>query len=157
MISGDIDLASTAVVDNLNSIRGDIIRASGATIQGDVSERDSFRFLWWAAGLFSVLLWIGMTIAVVAASLLFAAFGGRQLCRGVTRYDRRPGKHDHWGVFFWVGVPILAGIAIVTIVGLPFGLGILLFLLPTFGFLGYLVAGTRLGMWAARPRRPRAW
>jgi hypothetical protein len=148
VISGDIDLASTAVVDNLNSIRGDIIRASGATIQGDVSERDSFRFLWWAAGLFSVLLWIGMTIAVVAASLLFAAFGGRQLS-AASRAMTGDLVNTIIGVFFfWVGVPILAGIAIVTIVGLPFGLGILLFLLPTFGFLGYLVAGTRLGMWA---------
>jgi hypothetical protein len=147
VISGDINLASTAVVDNLNSIRGDINRASGATVLGDVNERDSFRFLWWAAGLFSILLWLGLTIAVIASALIFAAFGGRQLSAASRGMTGALVNTIIGGVFLWVGVPILAGIAIATIVGLPLGLGILLFLLPTFGFLGYLVAGTRLGMW----------
>ncbi|HEU0073558.1 MAG TPA: hypothetical protein VFS30_06060 [Dehalococcoidia bacterium] len=147
VISGDIDLASTAVVDNLNSVRGEINRASGATILGDVSERDSFRFLWWAASLFSILLWLGMTLAVIAAALIFAAFGGRQLSAASRGMTGDLVNTIIGGVFLWVAVPILAGIAIVTIVGLPFGLGLLLFLLPTLGFLGYLVAGTRLGMW----------
>jgi hypothetical protein len=147
VISGDINLASTAVVDNLNSIRGDINRASGATVLGDVNERDSFRFLWWAAGLFSILLWLGMTLAVIASALIFAGFGGRQLAAAARATTGDLVNTIIGGVFLWIGVPILAGIAIVTIVGLPFGLGLLLFLLPTFGFLGYLVAGTRLGMW----------
>jgi hypothetical protein len=147
VVSGDIDLASTAVVDNLNSVRGDIIRATGATITGDIHERDSFRFLWWAAGLVSILFWLGMTVAVVAAALLFAAFGGRQLAAAARGMTGDLVSTIIGGVFLWVGVPILAGIAIVTIVGLPLGLGVLFFLLPAFGFLGYLVTGTRLGIW----------
>jgi hypothetical protein len=147
VISGDIDLAGSAVVDNLTSIRGDIVRATGATINGDIHERDSFRFLWWAAGLFSVLIWLGMTVSLVAAALLFAAFGGRQLATAARAMTGDLVNTIIGAVFFWVGVPILAGLAIATIVGLPLGLGILVFLLPSFGFLGYLVAGTRLGIW----------
>jgi hypothetical protein len=147
VISGDIDLASTAVVENLNSIRGDIIRAPGATVTGDVSERDSFRFLWWAAGLFSVLLWIGMTVTMVVAALLFALFGGHQLGSASRAMTGQLVNTIIGGVFLWVAVPIVAGLAMVTIVGIPLGIGVFLFLLPALGFLGYLVAGTRLGMW----------
>jgi hypothetical protein len=88
-----------------------------------------------------------LTIAVIASALIFAAFGGRQLTAASRGMTGTLVNTIIGGVFLWVGVPILAGIAIATIVGLPLGLGILLFLLPTFGFLGYLVAGPRLGMW----------
>ena len=147
VISGDIELASTAVVDNLNSIRGDIIRASGATVTGDINERDSFRFLWWAAGLFSVLLWIGMTVTMIVAALLFALFGGRQLGAAARSMTGQLVNTIAGGVFLWVAVPIIAGLAMATIIGIPLGIGVFLFLLPALGFLGYLVAGTRLGMW----------
>jgi hypothetical protein len=147
VISGDIDLASSAVVDNLNSVRGDIVRASGATVTGDIHERDSFRFLWWAAGLFSILLWFAMTVTMVVAALLFATFGGRQLAAASRAMTGDLVNTIVGGVFLWVAVPILAGLAAVTIIGLPLGLGIFFFLLPAFGFLGYLVTGTRLGTW----------
>jgi hypothetical protein len=147
VISGDIDLASTAVVDNLNSVRGDIIRAPGATVTGDIHERDSFRFLWWAAGLFSILVWLAFTVTMVVAALLFAVFGGRQLAAASRAMTGDLVNTIIGGVFLWVAVPIIAGLAIVTIIALPLGLGIFLFLLPAFGFLGYLVAGTRLGTW----------
>jgi hypothetical protein len=147
VISGDIDLASTAVVDNLNSIRGDVIRASGATVTGDIHERDSFRFLWWAAGLLSILLWIGMTVTLIVAALLFALFGGRQLTAAARAMTGDLVNSIIGGVFLWIAVPILGGLAIASIVGIPLGIGVFLFLLPALGFLGYLVAGTRLGIW----------
>ena len=147
VISGNIDLASTAVVENLSSIRGDIIRASGATVTGDVHERDSFRFLWWAAGLFSVLLWSGITVTMVVAALLFATFGGRQLATAARSMTGDLVNTIVGAVFLWIGVPMVAGLAIATVVGIPLGIGVFLFLLPAFGFLGYLVSGTRLGIW----------
>src|SRR5690606_32408274 len=48
-------------------------------------------------------------------------------------------------VVLWIGVPILAGLIIVTVIRAPLGLGILIFFLPVVAFLGYLVAATRLG------------
>jgi hypothetical protein len=147
VISGDIELTSSAVVENVNSIRGDIIRAAGATVTGDVNERDSFTFLWWAAGLFSILLWIGMTLAMVIAALLFAAFGGRQLAAAARAMTGDIVNTILGAVFLWVGVPILAFLVAITIVGLPFSIGVFVFLLPALGFLGYLVACTRLGIW----------
>jgi hypothetical protein len=147
VINGDINLASSAVVDNVNSVRGNINRAQGATITGDIHERDNFRFLWAAAGLFSVLFWIAMTIAMVAAALIFAAFGGRQLASAARAMTGDVVNTIIGAVFFWIGVPILAFLAIVTVIGIPIGIGLILFLLPTIGFLGYLISGTRLGTW----------
>jgi hypothetical protein len=49
-------------------------------------------------------------------------------------------------VFVWVALPIIAALAIVTLIGLPLGLGVLIFLLPALWFLGLIVAGTRLGL-----------
>ena len=43
------------------------------------------------------------------------------------------------------GLPLLAVMAFFTIVGIPAGLAILLILLPALGYVGYLVAGIRLG------------
>jgi hypothetical protein len=147
VIDGDINLTSSAVVDNVNSVRGDITRAQGATITGDIHERDSFRFIWAAAGVLSVLFWLAMTIAMLAAALIFAAFGGRQLTGAASAMTGDLVNTIIGVVFFWVGVPILGVLAIITVIGIPLGIGVLLFVLPVIGFLGYLVTGTRLGIW----------
>src|SRR6266545_4110871 len=81
VIRGDINLLPSAQLNNVNSIRGDLHRADGATIAGDIRERDGFGSASAVAAVFSVLFWAGMSVAVVAAGLIFAAIGGRQLSR----------------------------------------------------------------------------
>jgi hypothetical protein len=44
------------------------------------------------------------------------------------------------------GIPIVAVIAMITVLGIPLGLGLLLFLIPALWFFGYLAAGAKLGM-----------
>jgi hypothetical protein len=146
VISGDIQLGSAAVVKNVNSIRGDFERAQGATVTGDVNERDNFGAFWAAAGIFSALLWLALTIVVIVADVLFALIGGRQLNTATDVMTGEPVNAILGAVFFWVGVPLLAILAMITVIGIPLGLGMLLFLLPAFGFLGYIVAATRLGV-----------
>jgi hypothetical protein len=146
VISGDIELASSAVVDNVNSVRGDLVRAQGATVTGDIHERDNFRFLAAAAGVFSILFWLGMTATMVIAALVFARFGARQLTDAATLMTGDIVNSIIGTVFLWVGGPMVAVLAFITVIGIPLGLGILLFLLPALGFLGFIVAGTRLGM-----------
>jgi hypothetical protein len=145
VISGDIELTSTAVVDNVNSVRGDFVRAQGATVTGDIHERDNFRFIWGIAGLFSILFWLGMTVAMIVAALVFAHFGARQLTNAATTMTGDLVNAIIGTVVLWVGGPLLAFLAFITVIGIPVGIGILVFLLPALGFLGYLVAGTRLG------------
>jgi hypothetical protein len=145
VISGDIELTSTAVVDNVNSVRGDFVRAQGATVTGDIHERDNFRFFWGIAGLFSILFWLAVTVAMIVAALVFAHFGARQLTNAATTMTGDLVNAIIGTVVLWVGGPLLAFLAFITFIGIPVGIGILVFLLPALGFLGYLVAGTRLG------------
>jgi hypothetical protein len=144
VISGDIFLLDTAVVDNVHSVRGDFTRAPGATVTGDIDESD-FTGFWAAIGVLSVLLWIGITIATLIAGILFAIIGGRQLTAAATLMTGEAVNAIVGTVFLWIGLPILAVLAIITVIGLPLGLGILIFLIPVLGFLGYLVAATRIG------------
>lgn len=146
VISGDIDLAETSVVDNVNVVRGDLVRAAGATVTGDINEEDDLGSFWLAAGIFSAVFWLAMTIAAIAAGIIFAIFGGRQLGAASRLMTGSLVNAIIGTVFLWIGVPILAVLAIITVVGIPLGIGMLVFLLPALAFLGYIVAGTRLGM-----------
>jgi hypothetical protein len=147
VVSGDIDLRSGSQVKDVVSVRGDLIRDSGAVVTGEVTERENigFGFLGLASILFSIYLWLTMTIALVVAGLVFAAVGGRQL-NAAARIMTGEAVNTIVGVVFvWVAIPIIAFIAVITLVGLPLGVGLMLFLLPALGFLGYIVAANRLG------------
>jgi hypothetical protein len=146
VVSGDINLLDGSTVNNVHSIRGDLTRAPGATVTGDVDDED-FSGLWAVLGVFSVVLWIGLTIALIVAGIVFALIGGRQLTAAARLMTDEVVNSILATVVLWIGLPVLAGLILVTIIGIPLGLGILLVLLPILAFLGYLVAATRLGSW----------
>ena len=145
VISGDVDLRSGATVKNVTSIDGDVIRASGATVTGDIDERDRIAFPTAVAAVVSLLFWVALTIAVLVAGVIFALVGGRQL-REAARMTTGDAVNTILGfVFVWFAIPAIALLAMITLIGLPLGLGLLIFLLPALWFLGYIVAGARLG------------
>jgi hypothetical protein len=145
VISGNIRLEQSAQVKNVTSIRGDIVKAHGALVTGEMRERDNFGWLSAAAAVFSILFWLGLTVALVTAGLIFAAVGGRQLRDAAERMTGDAVNTILGVVFVAVALPMIAVLAIVTVIGIPLGAGLLLFLLPALWFLGYLVAATRLG------------
>ncbi|HEX5370827.1 MAG TPA: hypothetical protein VFY10_15575 [Dehalococcoidia bacterium] len=153
VISGDIELTSEARVHNVTSVRGDLVQRDGSTVTGKVHERDSFRIAWAAVSAFGILFWVALTIALVAAALVFALIGGRQLTDAAHLMTGAIVDTVLGVVFLWVALPILAVLAIVTVVGVPLGVGILVFLMPALWFLGYIVAGTRFGMLMTSMRR----
>jgi hypothetical protein len=145
VISGSADLQAGSSVDNVSLVRSDLTRAEGATVTGDIDERDDFRIASGVLALFSVIFWLAMTVAVIVAGLVFAAVGGKQLLSSAETMTGDAVNTILGIVFVWLALPILAVIAIVTVVGLPLGLGIFFFLMPALWFLGLIVAGTRLG------------
>jgi hypothetical protein len=145
VIAGDIELQATAQVKDVTSIRGNILRSEGSTITGEVHERDGFGWLSGAAVFFSIAFWLGLTVALIGAGLIFAAIGGRQLREAARRMTAEPVNTVLGVVFVAVAIPVLAGFAIATLVGILFGVGLLVFLLPALWFLGYIVAAARLG------------
>lgn len=146
VISGKADLRSGSSVDNVTLIRSDLLRSEGASVTGEINERDSLRFAEGFVAVFSILFWLTMTVVVIAAGLVFAAVGGRQLLASTQTMTGDAVNTILGVVFVWVALPIIAVLAIVTLIGLPLGLGVLIFLMPALWFLGLVVAGTRLGL-----------
>lgn len=150
VVDGTLNLRPSASVADVTLVRGTVNQESGATITGELSERSEFVNFGWGSGVFSFVFWLGTTIVVLLAGLAFAALGGRQLLAAGDLLSGRVGASILAAVILWIGLPILAVLALVTIVGIPLGLAIFFFVLPALWFLGYLVVGTRLGTLLAR-------
>ena len=147
VINGTVTLGDAARVGgDLSLVRSDLTRAPGAVVEGTVEERSEFGFRR-AGAVFSFLAWLGFTIVVLLAGLLFAAVAGRQLSGAAALLTGAVGGTLLGALVVWVGLPLLAVLAFVTLVGIPLGIALLLFLLPALWFLGYLVAGAHLGGW----------
>jgi hypothetical protein len=121
-----------------------MVRADGATITGELSD-ESWSSIGDLAAVFSIFFWIGMTLTVLFAAALFARFGGRQLSESVTLLSERPSGTILSAVVLVIGLPMLAIMTLFTVVGIPIGLSLFIFLIPALWFFGYLVLGTWLG------------
>jgi hypothetical protein len=145
VISGTLDLRSGARVDNLHLISSDFLRADGVTVTGAIDQSDGIEVPAAFLAALSVYFWAAMTFAIVVSGIVFAAVGHRQLNEAARLFTGEPSNTLIGAVSFWIGVPILAVLAMLTIVGIPLGLGVLVFVLPAVWFLGFIVAGSWLG------------
>lgn len=94
-----------------------------------------------------ILVFIGFAIAAVAAGLLVAALGARQVRAAEDLISHRPVETFVAGI---VGViaPVFLLIGLfVSVVGIPLGLALLFVVWPLVAFLGYIVAGIWVGDW----------
>jgi hypothetical protein len=148
IINGTLELGAAAVVGgDVTLIRSDIVRDPAATVEGSVRERENV-FRWGPlAGLFPIYFWFAMTISLVLAGLVFAAAGGRQLTASALAISDDTGPTLVAMIVTWIAVPVIAILAFLTLVGIPFAIALIIALLPTLWVLGYLVSGARLGMW----------
>lgn len=141
----------TANLESGTTVRGDVLlfdsdlnRAQGVTVGGDINRGfdpnvgRAFAFL-------GFVLWIGASIALILAGIAFAgvAPGGARRA-GATLFGEF-GATVLGAVVVWIGLPILAVLAFITVVGIPTSLAVFLGVLPLLGLLGYLVSGIRLG------------
>jgi hypothetical protein len=141
IIKGDVTLEGGSFVNRVTIINGSVNRESGSVVEHGVNRHG----LGFFPALFFWLFWLGMTIAVVIAGLVFAAIAGRQLSTATEVLTGQLAYSILGAVVVWIGVPFLAALAFVTVVGIPFALALLLLALPLLWLLGYLVTGTRLG------------
>jgi len=147
IISGTVALEEgTTVLGNVRSIESTVTQAEGVEIAGDIKGIDAELI---ALGAFlgpaMLLFAIGMFMAALVAGLLLAAVGARQVRAAERVIADEPLKVFGVGLLGAFAIPILAIVAIVTIVGAPLGIGILLGLLPLLAFVGFLVAGIFVG------------
>jgi hypothetical protein len=147
VVSGTLNLGPTAVVEDVNLYDSEMSRDPAATISGDLNENAEVTWSWWDSAIFTFAIWIGMTIVVLVAGLIFALLGGRQLLALSHTARTQIGQSVITALVLLVGLPLLAIAAFVTVVGIPFGLAIIFLVIPLLWFIGYIVIGAHLGGW----------
>jgi hypothetical protein len=149
IINGTLNLeAGTTVLGDIGQLNSEVVQAEGIVFDGSVNdltgEVAAFGvFLGFAA----LVIWIGVGIATLIAGLLMAGLAARQTRSATTLIRREPGKTFLVGLLAVVVPPILAVLAMATVVGIPAGLGLLFVVWPLVAFIGYVVAAIWLGEW----------
>jgi len=92
-----------------------------------------------------LLFAIGMLLASLLAGLLLAGLASRQVRAAERVISEEPLPVFVIGLVAAIAIPVLAIVAMITIVGAPLGLGILFGILPALAFVGFLVAAIFLG------------
>jgi hypothetical protein len=132
------------------------VLARGAVVGGEVSNEDwadaaggwgwVSAIGWWLAVSVSTLI-VGVLLVILAPAALYA----------VERATReRLGASVAWGIAIAIGVPLLAVLALVTLVGIPFGVALLLAAIPVL-LLAYVTSAWLLGRRVLRNRSSSPW
>jgi hypothetical protein len=149
IVNGTLKLeAGATVLGDIGQLNSEVVQAEGVVFTGSVNDLTgdvaAFGvFLGFAA----LAIWVGVGIATLIAGLLMAGLAARQTRSATTLIRREPGKTFLVGLLAVVVPPILAVLAMATIVGIPAGLGLLIVVWPLVGFVGYVVAAIWLGEW----------
>src|SRR3954454_14357199 len=163
-IDGDlIAVSDRAFVGSTGRVGGDLrygdespVLAPGARVGGKISNEDwadgangwgwVSSFAWWLAVSVSTLI-VGALLVWLAPGALFAA------ARAV---GERLGATIGWGVAIAIGAPLLAVLALVTLVGIPFGIGLLLAAIPVL-LVAYATGAWIVGRRVLRSRSTSPW
>jgi hypothetical protein len=123
-LNGPIRLGPTASVGR-DVLGGQAVRLEpGALVAGQVRDRVAFTPRGTLAVLGRLLGPIAVAVSVLLMLLLVFAIAPRALDGTATAGTSSPVASMAWGLVFSVAMPLLAAVAAITIVGLPFGLAV---------------------------------
>jgi hypothetical protein len=148
-VNGTVSLdATTVVVGDVRTLNSNVERASGATVEGEVKglEADLVTLGWVLAPAFFLFM-LGLAVATVVAGLALAALAARQVRDMERLISDEPGPVLLAGFLGLFLIPLVAVLAIVTIVGAPIGIALIVVVWPAAAYIGYLVAGIWIGDW----------
>jgi cytoskeletal protein CcmA (bactofilin family) len=163
-ISGTVDGDVVAVAERAAlapgaRVGGDLIYGdkrpvvpAGATVEGDVDRvsvgeiTDPVGFIGAAA------VWIAVSVSTLVFGLLLLWLAPRALEAALTATRTSLGPTIGWGLLLFFGLPILAVIALVTLVGISLGVALLLALVPLYA-IGYTTSAWLLGRRLVGPPR----
>jgi hypothetical protein len=149
IVNGTLELEpGTTVLGDVGQLNSDVIQAESVEIGGSVNDlAGDVAGFGVFIGFAALAFWIGVGIATLIVGLLLAGLASRQTRLATSLIRREPGKTFLVGLLAVVVPPILAVLAMVTIVGIPAGLGLLIVVWPLAAFVGYIVAAIWLGEW----------
>ncbi|MFL5736822.1 MAG: hypothetical protein ACJ76P_05740 [Actinomycetota bacterium] len=142
-VNGPVELKDGAEVDGDVSSRLTPTIAPGATVKGAVKGVNvDFQFGNVFAARF--VFWLAASISLLVLGLLLLAFVPRAAAATVETMRESTGAAIGFGFVVFIGLPVVAVLALVTLVGIPLGLGILLALVPLYS-VGYVTTVWLLG------------
>jgi hypothetical protein len=148
-VEGDvIALRGRVIVHSGARVSGDVVsrrppQVASGTVGGDVRRINLGSLLRGFLITFLVFLWLGVTVSVAILGLLFVLLFPRAADATVVA-GRKFWLSVGWGALVGIVGPILAVLVLVTIVGIPLGLGALS-ALNALAPLGYVAASLLLG------------
>jgi len=157
-----ISLSKRVTVDRGAIVNHDLIWADekpvvarGANVYGDVRRVDAGDLGLPLGGfLLHVAVWLAFTFSSLALGLALIWVAPRAPEAAFKTARERAGPAIAWGLALFVGIPLAAIVAALTLVGIPLGILLLLALLPLYA-LGYVVTAYVLGRALVPERRGR--
>src|SRR4051812_6927442 len=163
-IDGDlIAVSDQAVLGPRARVGGDLrygdespVLARGARVDGKISNEDWADAAngWGWVSLFGWWLAVSVSTLIVGALLVWLAPGALHAAHRALR--KHVGAAIGWGIAMVIGVPLLAILALVTLVGIPFGVALLLAAIPAL-LLAYATSAWLVGRRMLRNRSTSPW
>jgi cytoskeletal protein CcmA (bactofilin family) len=130
--------------------------ASGASVGGSIKNEDWAGATngWGWIGAFAWWLAVSVSTLIVGALLVWLAPGALNAAHRAVR--EHLGATIGWGVAIAIGVPLLAILALATLVGIPFGIALLLAAIPVL-LVAYATTAWIVGRRLLRDRSASRW
>ena len=156
-IAGTVDGSVSTVSDRLVLLPGarvtdDVfygdekpVISPAASVGGDVNDEgwsEVTDFPWGVVGMLA--WWLAVSLSALVLGIVMIALAPRAADGVVEAARAGIGRVIGWGAVLFIGLPIVAVIALATLVGIPLGVGLLLALLPL-GGLAYVTSAYLLG------------
>jgi cytoskeletal protein CcmA (bactofilin family) len=163
-VDGDLIVVSDrAFLGSAARVGGDLrygderpVLARGASVGGKVSNED------WADaangwGWVSLIgWWLAVSVSTLVVGVLLVVLAPAALHAAERAVRERLGATVAWGLGIAIGVPLLAVLALVTLVGIPFGIALLLAAIPVL-LVAYVTSAWMLGRRVLRNRSTSRW
>jgi hypothetical protein len=152
--NGTITVQSGATVGGDLVSRTDPVVEEGAVVEGEIGRdpgrlfRDPFPFIGRLAS------WLAVSVSILLLGVLLLALAPRAADAVDTAWRSAVGPSVGWGLMLLIGLPILAILAFITLVGIPFGVGLALGLFLIYS-LGYTAGAWVLGRALLKPPTSR--
>jgi hypothetical protein len=140
-----LDPAST-VSGDIRTFESDVTGATATTVTGRVRDFGPDMFLgWrdWAPAL--ALIYLAFVVSAVMAGVVLAALAGRQVRAAGTLITKEPLAVVAAGIVGLIAILAAGTLAAISVLGIPFAIGLLALALPGLFVIGYIVMGIWVG------------
>jgi hypothetical protein len=139
---------SSTVSGDIRTFQSTVDQASGAEVGGQIIDGAGdidWPALAAAATAFAFLAFLSLLIVGVVAGLTAAAVATRQVRSAGALIVREPLQTLAAAIVGLIGIILVSILAMITVIGIPVGLAILIVVLPAVAFAGWLVAAIWIG------------